>query len=178
MSQEVSKRLVSGLSSQYIPLISSWNNPLILTIDPNFQRDILVRSPRNLRISPHQKDLFQCFLIFFPRPSYKWTFYWKLPDAGDLFSLVIFGRRNLDPMFGWFSITMSPWPTTMWEKIFGALFYKQIQGCVKPGGRLIYGTCSLLHQENAGVVEAFEANEGENFQTWPFKTGRWHGFFN
>ena len=66
----------------------------------------------------------------------------------------------------------------MWEKIFGALFYKQIQGCVKPGGRLIYGTCSLLHQENAGVVEAFEATEGENFQTWPFKTGRWHGFFN
>ena len=49
--------------------------------------------------------------------------------------------------------------------------------CVKPGGRLIYGTCSLLHQENAGVVEAFEANEGMNFQQWPFKTGRWHGFF-
>ena len=73
----------------------------------------------------------------------------------------------------------------MWEKMFGSrifsirIFYKQIQGCVKPGGRLIYGTCSLLHQENAGVVEAFEfSNEGENFQIWPFKTGRWHGFFN
>ena len=36
MSQEVSKGLVSGLEPQYTPFISMWNNPLILTIDPNF----------------------------------------------------------------------------------------------------------------------------------------------
>ena len=27
---------------QYTPFVSRWNNPLILTIDPNFQRDIEV----------------------------------------------------------------------------------------------------------------------------------------
>ena len=30
------------ISPQYTPFISRWNNPLILAIDPNFQRDILV----------------------------------------------------------------------------------------------------------------------------------------
>ena len=31
-----SKVRISGLSTQYTPFISRWNNPLILTIDPNF----------------------------------------------------------------------------------------------------------------------------------------------
>lgn len=30
--------------------------------------------------------------------------------------------------------------------------------CVKPGGRLIYSTCSLEPEENTGVLEAFAAN--------------------
>ena len=42
MSQEVSKWLVNALYPQYTPFISRWTNPLILTIDPNFQRDIQV----------------------------------------------------------------------------------------------------------------------------------------
>jgi 16S rRNA (cytosine967-C5)-methyltransferase len=29
---------------------------------------------------------------------------------------------------------------------------------LKPGGRLVYATCSLIYQENQGVVEAFLAN--------------------
>ena len=33
-----------GDNPKYIPFISRWNDPLILTIDPNFQRDIQVGS--------------------------------------------------------------------------------------------------------------------------------------
>jgi 16S rRNA (cytosine967-C5)-methyltransferase len=32
---------------------------------------------------------------------------------------------------------------------------------VKPGGRLVYATCSLLREENEAVVEAFLAAHGE-----------------
>ena len=32
---------------------------------------------------------------------------------------------------------------------------------VRPGGRLVYATCSLLHEENEGVVEAFLAAQPE-----------------
>jgi 16S rRNA (cytosine967-C5)-methyltransferase len=29
---------------------------------------------------------------------------------------------------------------------------------LKKGGRLVYATCSLLHEENGGIVEAFLAS--------------------
>ena len=62
MSQEVSKGLVSELQPQYTPCISRRNNPLILTIDPNFQRDIQVgllesKSERNLPAYTSSGDL-------------------------------------------------------------------------------------------------------------------------
>jgi len=38
---------------------------------------------------------------------------------------------------------------------------------VRPGGRLVYATCSLLHAENAGVADAFQAVALE-FEPWPF----------
>lgn len=41
---------------------------------------------------------------------------------------------------------------------------------VRPGGRLVYATCSLLHAENRGVADAFEAASGGEFQPWPFST--------
>ena len=39
--------------------------------------------------------------------------------------------------------------------------------CVRPGGRLVYATCSLSHQENADVVATFLAAHRE-FQPEPF----------
>jgi 16S rRNA (cytosine967-C5)-methyltransferase len=32
---------------------------------------------------------------------------------------------------------------------------------VKPGGRLVYATCSILREENEAVVAAFAAAQGE-----------------
>jgi 16S rRNA (cytosine967-C5)-methyltransferase len=37
---------------------------------------------------------------------------------------------------------------------------------VKPGGRMVYGTCSLLDQENAGITAAF-LNSHPEFQAIP-----------
>merc|ERR1712060_429068 len=41
---------------------------------------------------------------------------------------------------------------------------------VRPGGRLVYATCSLLHAENRGVADAFEAANAGEFQPWLFST--------
>ena len=38
---------------------------------------------------------------------------------------------------------------------------------VKPGGRLVYATCSLLRAENEDIAEAFEAEAGERFDRLP-----------
>ena len=38
---------------------------------------------------------------------------------------------------------------------------------LKPGGRLVYATCSLLQAENEAIVQAFEAEQGAQFQPLP-----------
>ncbi|MBK9364172.1 MAG: RsmB/NOP family class I SAM-dependent RNA methyltransferase [Rubrivivax sp.] len=38
---------------------------------------------------------------------------------------------------------------------------------LKPGGRLVYATCSLLAAENQAVVQAFEADHGRDFVALP-----------
>eukprot|EP00435_Cladocopium_sp_Y103_P018441 s3524_g4.t1 len=42
---------------------------------------------------------------------------------------------------------------------------------VRPGGRLVYATCSLIHVENQRVVAGFEALQ-RGFVRWPFPSGR------
>ena len=45
---------------------------------------------------------------------------------------------------------------------------KEAAGCVRPGGALVYSTCSILKQENQEVVEAFLASdEGALFSVEP-----------
>jgi 16S rRNA (cytosine967-C5)-methyltransferase len=41
---------------------------------------------------------------------------------------------------------------------------------LKPGGRLVYATCSLLRAENEDVVTAFEATHGREFEPLPAQT--------
>ncbi len=41
---------------------------------------------------------------------------------------------------------------------------------LKPGGRLVYATCSLLRAENEDVVTAFEATHGREFEPLPALT--------
>jgi 16S rRNA (cytosine967-C5)-methyltransferase len=38
---------------------------------------------------------------------------------------------------------------------------------LKPGGRLVYATCSLLQAENEDVVAAFDAASGRDFEPLP-----------
>ncbi len=38
---------------------------------------------------------------------------------------------------------------------------------LKPGGRLVYATCSLLASENEGIAEAFNAEQGGHFDVLP-----------
>ena len=45
---------------------------------------------------------------------------------------------------------------------------------VRPGGRLVYATCSLIHLENQSVVAGFEALQ-RGFVRWPFPSGRSEG---
>jgi 16S rRNA (cytosine967-C5)-methyltransferase len=44
---------------------------------------------------------------------------------------------------------------------------EQFAPMVKPGGRLIYGTCSILREENEDVVEAFLSKHGSEFEVLP-----------
>ncbi len=41
---------------------------------------------------------------------------------------------------------------------------------LRPGGRLVYATCSLLRAENEAVAEAFTAAEGREFESMPAAT--------
>ena len=40
----------------------------------------------------------------------------------------------------------------------------KVAGCVKPGGKLIYATCSLLPAENEAQIEAFLARHEGAFE--------------
>lgn len=53
---------------------------------------------------------------------------------------------------------------------------------VKPGGVLVYSTCSILHEENRGAVDAFLLESGESWKlddermVWPHESGRDGGY--
>jgi 16S rRNA (cytosine967-C5)-methyltransferase len=46
-------------------------------------------------------------------------------------------------------------------KLKQAAILRAAAGLVKPGGRLVYATCSLLAEENEEIVEAFLAERGD-----------------
>ena len=42
-----------------------------------------------------------------------------------------------------------------------------------PSAPKVYATCSLLHEENDAVAQAFERGpSGDCFRPWPFQSGR------
>ena len=59
---------------------------------------------------------------------------------------------------------------------------KRAAACVKPGGVLVYATCSILKEENRGTVDAFLLDHPGAFELvedktfWPHETGRDGGY--
>jgi 16S rRNA (cytosine967-C5)-methyltransferase len=59
---------------------------------------------------------------------------------------------------------------------------KRAATCVKPGGVLVYATCSILREENLGTVDAFLLDHPGMFELvedrtwWPHETGRDGGY--
>lgn len=59
---------------------------------------------------------------------------------------------------------------------------KRAATCVKPGGVLVYATCSILREENRGTVDAFLLDHPGMFELvedrtwWPHETGRDGGY--
>lgn len=45
---------------------------------------------------------------------------------------------------------------------------RDVAPLVRPGGRLVYATCSVLSIENHAVSRAFESAFAEDFEPWPF----------
>lgn len=65
------------------------------------------------------------------------------------------------------------------EKEFPSLqldILKNASALVKPGGRLVYATCSICHWENEDVADAFEQYLGllsDDWEPWPFEHDSW-----
>jgi 16S rRNA (cytosine967-C5)-methyltransferase len=86
-----------------------------------------------------------------------------LPFASDSFDVVLVDA----PCSGTGTIRNNPEIRyTLSESDFLGLSHRQLEilsnaaNCVKPGGRLIYSTCSLETEENEMVIEEFLRNEG------------------
>eukprot|EP00747_Dinoflagellata_sp_TGD_P202851 gnl/TRDRNA2_/TRDRNA2_76430_c2_seq1.p1 gnl/TRDRNA2_/TRDRNA2_76430_c2~~gnl/TRDRNA2_/TRDRNA2_76430_c2_seq1.p1 ORF type:complete len:287 (-),score=41.11 gnl/TRDRNA2_/TRDRNA2_76430_c2_seq1:118-951(-) len=50
---------------------------------------------------------------------------------------------------------------------------REAAALVRPGGRLIYATCSLLREENQDVADIFEAESADQFEPWDFADAPW-----
>lgn len=106
-------------------------------------------------------------------PKLKKKFDWVLVDAPCSGTGTL--RRNPD-MKGKFN-------SEMLNRLVGQqrTIFEKALSFVKPGGRIIYGTCSILRQENEDQVEHFLKTypikaEGKTFQSIP-KKGKMDGLF-